>query len=56
MVRRNRDFADRVNEFGRAGVNDEARRREEQEPIRRATRGGEITISRDGRGIKLPGT
>jgi hypothetical protein len=57
VVRRNEQFADRVNEYGRSTEDvDEARRLEEEEAIRRATGGGDVTIRRGGGGIKLPGT
>jgi hypothetical protein len=56
VVRRNEEFADRVNEFGRDPAADEARRLEEEEAIRRATGGGDVTIRRQGGGVKLPGT
>jgi len=56
VVRRNEAFADRVNEFGRNAEVDAARRLEEEEAIRRATGGGDVTIRRQGGGVKLPGT
>ncbi len=55
IVRRNEQFANRVNEFGTArDQTDEARRVEEEEAIRRATGGGDVSIRRGG--AKLPGT
>lgn len=55
VVHRSQAFSDRVNEFGRPGVDDAERRAEEEEAIRRATGGGSVTIRRGG-GVKLPGT
>lgn len=55
VVRRNETFANRVNEFGTAADQTDAERRnEEEEAIRRATGGGDVTIRRSG--AKLPGT
>lgn len=66
VVHRSDDFVNRVIEFQGAaadaqqGASDpqaEQRRIEEQEAIRRATGGGEVTIQREGGGgFKLPGT
>jgi hypothetical protein len=63
VVRRNQDFVDRLLIF-RSGADtsapldpaDEARRLEDDEQIRRATGGGEVTIERNRGGFKLPGT
>lgn len=56
IVRRNEDFSNRVNEYGREGATvSDARRLEEEEAIRRATGGGDVVIRRQG-GVKLPGT
>lgn len=51
IVRRNEDFANRVNEATPA-----ERTTEEEEAIRRTTGGGDVTIRRQGGGVKLPGT
>ncbi len=56
VVRRNEEFSDRVNAYGRDPAADAARRAEEEEAIRRATGGGDVTIRRQGGGVKLPGT
>ncbi len=63
VVRRDQGFVDRVLSFGGSGQQaapldpaEEARRLEEDEAIRRATGGGQVTIERDGGGFKLPGT
>jgi hypothetical protein len=63
VVHRNREFVDSVLNFGDGSAiapldpDAEARRLEEQEAIRRATGGGEVTIDRrGGGGFKLPGT
>ncbi len=64
VVRRDQGFVDRVLSFGGSGGQQsapldpaaEARRIEEDEAIRRATGGGQVTIERDGGGFKLPGT
>jgi len=63
VVRRDAGFVDRVLAFGGSGqqtapldAEAEARRLEEEEAIRRATGGGQVTIERDGGGFKLPGT
>jgi hypothetical protein len=64
VVRRNEALADRVNEFQgqdaaatpSADAQAEQRRVEEEEAIRRATGGGDVTIRREGGGFKLPGT
>jgi hypothetical protein len=64
VVRRNEGFVDRLLAFGGSGAprpaplnaEDEARRLEDDESIRRATGGGQVVIERDGGGFKLPGT
>jgi hypothetical protein len=64
VVRRNQDFVDRVLSFGGSGAppaaplnaEQEAERIENDEAIRRATGGGQVTIERDRGGFKLPGT
>lgn len=65
VVRRNQEFADRVIDFegadaqtaASADAEAEARRLEEEEAIRRATGGGDVTIRREASGgFKLPGT
>lgn len=64
IVRRNEGFVNRLLSFGGqdaqqpAPVNaeEEARRLEEQEAIRRTTGGGDVVIQRDRDGFKLPGT
>ena len=64
VVRRNQGFVDSVLAFGGSGAarpapinaEDEARRLEEDEAIRRATGGGQVVIERDRGGFKLPGT
>jgi hypothetical protein len=64
VVRRNRGFVDRVLSFGGSGASsapinpeDEARRLEDEESIRRATGGGQVVIQRNrGGGLRLPGT
>ena len=64
VVRRNEAFANRVVEFqgsdaptpAAADAQAEQRRIEEQEAIRRATGGGDVTIRREDGGFKLPGT
>jgi hypothetical protein len=64
VVRRNEGFVNRLLSFGGqdaqqpAPVNaeEEARRLEEQEAIRRTTGGGDVVIQRDRDGFKLPGT
>ncbi len=63
IVRRNQGFVDRVLSFGsdstpRAPIDaeEEARRLEEAEAIRRTTGGGDVVIQREGGGFKLPGT
>lgn len=56
IVHRNEAFADRVLANSTQAPTEEQRQAEE-EAIRRATGGGEVTIERDGHsGIKLPGT
>lgn len=64
VVRRNEGFVDRVLAFGGSSAarpapldaDEEARRLEEEESIRRATGGGQVVIERDRGGFKLPGT
>ncbi|MBC7769590.1 MAG: DUF3035 domain-containing protein [Phycisphaerales bacterium] len=64
VVRRNEGFVDRLLAFGGSGApraaplnaEDESRRLEEDESIRRATGGGQVVIERDRGGFKLPGT
>lgn len=63
VVRRDQGFVDRVLAFGGSGEQaaplnpeEEERRLAEDEAIRRATGGGEVTIERDRGGFKLPGT
>lgn len=64
VVRRNEGFVDSVLAFGGSGApraaplnaEDEARRLEDDESIRRATGGGQVVIERDRGGFKLPGT
>lgn len=63
VVRRNQEFVDRLLVFRGSGETSapldpaaEARRLEEDEAIRRATGGGQVTIERDSGGFKLPGT
>jgi len=64
VVRRNRDFVDRLNIFQGSGApppapinaEAEAERLRADESIRRATGGGQVTIERDRGGFKLPGT
>lgn len=64
VVRRNEDFVDRLLAFGGSGApaaaplnpEAEARRLEDDESIRRATGGGQVTIERERGGFKLPGT
>lgn len=64
VVRRPEALADRVNQFEnqsatQAPLTDaeaEQRRLAEEEAIRRATGGGDVTIRREGGGFKLPGT
>lgn len=64
VVRRNEGFVDRVLSFGgssgpaAAPLNpeQEQQRLDDEESIRRATGGGQVTIRRDRGGIKLPGT
>ncbi|MBY0566277.1 MAG: DUF3035 domain-containing protein [Hyphomonadaceae bacterium] len=63
VVRRDQGFVDRVLAFGGSGdqaaplnPEEEERRLAEDEAIRRATGGGEVTIERDRGGFKLPGT
>jgi hypothetical protein len=64
VVRRNEGFVDRLLAFGGSSAaraaplnaEDEARRLEDDEAIRRATGGGQVVIERDRAGFKLPGT
>lgn len=64
IVRRNESFVNRVISFQGSGAEanaplnaeEEARRLQEQEAIRRATGGGQVVIERDRGGFKLPGT
>jgi hypothetical protein len=64
VVRRNEGFVNRLLSFGgssgpaAAPLNpeEEQRRLEDAESIRRATGGGQVTIRRDRGGFKLPGT
>ena len=64
VVRRNEGFVNRLLAFGGSGAalaaplnaEDEQRRLEDDEAIRRATGGGQVTIERDRGGFKLPGT
>lgn len=64
IVRRNEGFVDRLiafrgsSESASAPLNpeEEARRLEDEESIRRATGGGQVVIERDRGGFKLPGT
>jgi hypothetical protein len=63
LVRRDENFVNNIINFNSGSANAsvdaaaEARRLEEQEAIRRATGGGQVTISRGGgRTTKLPGT
>ncbi|MDX2277401.1 MAG: DUF3035 domain-containing protein [Hyphomonadaceae bacterium] len=55
IVHRNEAFADRVLAQSTQAPTPE-QQQAEAEAIRRATGGGEVTIERDGGGIKLPGT
>lgn len=64
IVRRNEGFVNRLLAFGGSGAaasaplnpEDEARRLEDEESIRRATGGGQVVIQRERGGFKLPGT
>lgn len=64
VVRRNEGFVDRLLAFGGSSAprpaplnaEEEARRLEDDEAIRRATGGGQVVIERDRGGFKLPGT
>lgn len=64
VVRRSEGFVNRLLAFGGSGApaasplspEEEARRLEEDEAIRRATGGGQVVIERDRGGFKLPGT
>lgn len=64
IVRRNEGFVNRVLAFGGSASQpstplnpeDEARRLEDEEAIRRATGGGQVVIRRERGGFKLPGT
>jgi len=64
VVRRNQGFVDRVLSFGGSGApaaaplnaEQEEARLAEEESIRRATGGGQVTIRRSRGGFRLPGT
>lgn len=64
VVRRNEGFVNRVLSFGGSSAapaaplnaEDEQRRLEDEESIRRATGGGQVTIRRNRSGFRLPGT
>ncbi|MGD9816951.1 MAG: DUF3035 domain-containing protein [Hyphomonadaceae bacterium] len=64
VVRRNEGFVNRLLAFAGSGApvaaplnpEDEQRRLEDEEAIRRSTGGGPVTIQRDRGGFKLPGT
>lgn len=62
VVRRNEGFVDRLLAFGSSApsaplnAEEEARRLEDEEAIRRATGGGDVVIRRERGGFKLPGT
>ncbi|WP_156767599.1 DUF3035 domain-containing protein [Candidatus Viadribacter manganicus] len=64
VVRRNEGFVNRLLSFGGSAApaaaplnaEEEQRRLEDQEAIRRATGGGQVVIERDRGGFKLPGT
>jgi len=64
VVRRNEGFVNRLLAFGGSSApratplnaEEEARRLEDDEAIRRATGGGQVVIERDRGGFKLPGT
>jgi hypothetical protein len=64
VVRRNEGFVDRLLAFQGSSAEqpaplnaeDEARRLEDEEAIRRATGGGQVVIRRERGGFKLPGT
>ncbi|MBX3429449.1 MAG: DUF3035 domain-containing protein [Hyphomonadaceae bacterium] len=63
VVRRNEGFVDRLLAFGGSGAaaspldpRTEEQRLADDESIRRATGGGQVTIQRDRGGFKLPGT
>lgn len=64
VVRRSEGFVNRLLAFGGSGApataplnaEDEARRLQDDEAIRRATGGGQVVIERDRGGFKLPGT
>lgn len=64
VVRRNEGFVDRLLAFGGSGApaaapldpEQEQRRLDDEESIRRATGGGQITIRRERSGFRLPGT
>lgn len=64
VVRRNEGFVDRLLAFGGSAApataplnpEEEARRLEDEEAIRRATGGGQVVIRRERGGFKLPGT
>ncbi len=64
IVRRNEGFVDRLLAFGGSGeqrpapvnAEEEARRLQDEESIRRTTGGGQVVIERERGGFKLPGT
>ncbi|HYD86486.1 MAG TPA: DUF3035 domain-containing protein [Vitreimonas sp.] len=64
VVRRSEGFVDRLLAFGGSSAprsaplnaEEEARRLQDDEAIRRATGGGQVVIERDRGGFKLPGT
>ncbi|MBL8547668.1 MAG: DUF3035 domain-containing protein [Hyphomonadaceae bacterium] len=64
VVRRNEGFVNRLLSFNGStapagsplNAEEEQRRLEEQESVRRATGGGQVTIRRERGGFKLPGT
>jgi hypothetical protein len=64
VVRRNEGFVNNLLAFGGSGAprsaplnaEEEARRLQDDEAIRRATGGGQVVIERDRGGFKLPGT
>jgi hypothetical protein len=64
VVRRSEGFVNRLLSFGGSdaerpaplNAEEEARRLEEDESIRRTTGGGQVVIERDRGGFKLPGT
>lgn len=64
VVRRNEDFVNRLLSFGSSGAAPaapldaaaEQQRLQDEEQVRRATGGGQVTIERTRGGFKLPGT